>query len=75
MNTKEPTVKCVLCSMNIHISDFDIGYAFEAINPITFRMANMHSACYEDALESAKEIPCKKPGYQNRYDEYITTKL
>jgi len=49
--------------------------AFNGINPITFRKANMHFDCYEDALEIAKETESKKPNYENRYDEYITTKL
>ncbi len=68
-------MKCVICKLNIHPSDFDIGYAFETVNPISFRVANMHSDCFEDALDIAAEMPAKNIDYENRQDEYITTKL
>ena len=65
-------MKCAICGLPISIHEFDLGNAFEAINPITFRMAKMHYDCFEDALETAKETESKHPEYQNRYDEYIT---
>lgn len=68
-------MKCSICSTYIKIYEFDLQMAFNGINPITFRKANMHFDCYEDALEIAKETESKKPNYENRYDEYITTKL
>ncbi len=68
-------MKCVVCKLGIKIYEFDVGSAFNAINPITFRTANMHSDCYKDALETAQETESKNPDYQNRYDEYITTKI
>ncbi len=68
-------MKCVICSLTIHPSDYDIGNAFNAINPVTFRKADMHSDCFQDAIETAQETPSKKAGFQNRYDEYLTTKV
>ncbi len=68
-------MKCSVCGLGIKIHEFDLGTAFNAINPITLRKANMHSDCYEDAIDISKETESKKPNYKNRYDEYITTKV
>lgn len=68
-------MKCAICHTTILIYEFDLLKSFNGINPLTFRKANMHFDCYEDALEIAKETESKKPNYENRYDEFITTKL
>lgn len=69
-------MKCAICHLGIKIYEFDMLISFEGINPLTFRKANMHSDCYEDACDIAKETESSNPKlYQNRYDEYITTKL
>ena len=68
-------MKCTICKFGIKIYEFDLNTAFYGINPITLRKGNMHFDCYEDALEISKQIESKKSGYQNRYDEYVTTKL
>ena len=68
-------MRCSICKENIKIYEFDLMKAFEGINPTTFRKAVMHFDCYKDALEAIKEIESKKSHYQNRYDEYVTTKL
>ncbi len=64
---------CSVCKLPIH--DFDFGDSFEAINPITFKKANFHSECFELTVELAKQMPAKQEGYQNRLDEYLTTKI
>lgn len=66
-------MKCTICGLSIKIYEFDLQTAFKGKNPITFRIANMHFDCFEDALEIAKETESKKQNYQNRYDEYVTT--
>ncbi len=59
--------------MNIKIYEFDMLKAFEGINPLIFRKANMHFDCFEDACDIAKETESKNYKlYQNRYDEYLT---
>ena len=68
-------MKCAICKLGIKKYELDLMTAFNGVNPITFRKANMHFDCYEDALEIAKETESKKNNYQNRYDEYVSTKL
>ena len=68
-------MKCAICHLSIKIYDFDIGNAFKGLNPLTFRNCSMHFDCYEDALDVVKEMPSSKSNYQNRYDEFLTTKI
>jgi len=68
-------MKCAVCHTGIKIYEFDLQTAFNGINPITFRNANMHFDCYRDALDQIEEIPSKNKNYANRYDEFVTTKL
>mgnify|MGYP003418184295 CR=1 FL=1 len=68
-------MKYAVCHLPIKIYEFDLLTAFKDINPITFRVANMHFDCFEDACDIAKETESKKSRFQNRYDEYLTTKL
>lgn len=67
-------MKCAICGLNIKIYEFDMLLAFKDINPLTFRKANMHTDCYQDAINTAEETESKKSQYKNRLDEYITTK-
>lgn len=67
-------MKCAICGIGIKIYEFDLGTAFNDINPISLRKANMHSDCYKDACDIAEETESKNKNYKNRYDEYLTTK-
>jgi len=66
---------CNACKENIELHHFDIGDAFEAISPISFRMGTYHRFCYEILIEKAKELESKHPEYSSRYDEFETKYL
>lgn len=68
-------MKCSICGLPIKIYEFDLQTAFNAVSPISFRKANMHSDCYRDACDIAEETESKNKNYKNRYDEYLTTKI
>lgn len=68
-------MKCSICHTSIKIYEFDLQTAFNGLNPLTFRLANMHSDCYNDALDIAEETESKNPIYKNRLDEFLTTKI
>jgi hypothetical protein len=64
-------MKCSICHTNIKIYEFDLYTAFNDYNPLTFRKSNMHSDCYNDALDQIEEEPSNKVGFQNRLDEFL----
>ncbi len=68
-------MKCALCKMNIHISEFDLETAGNCVNPLTFRNANMHMDCLVDAMDLAKETPSKNRIYESRLEEWEMTKV
>lgn len=69
--------KCVLCSDYIEPYEWELKKAFNEINPLTFRKANMHYDCFIDALDIAEETPSKNKQrkFGNRLDEYLTIKI
>lgn len=64
---------CSACGLEINHEDFEIGNAFVEKSPITFRKKKVHSFCHELEIELAKQMPSKKTGFENRYDEYLNT--
>lgn len=69
--------KCALCGFVIEPYEWDIKNAFNEINPLTFRKANMHYDCFRDAMDIAEETPSKNKQrrFANRLDEYLTIKI
>lgn len=64
-------MKCKVCGGVIKIHDYDAGFDFTAVSPITFRKANFHSYCYSLEVEEAMETKSKTLDYESRYDEYL----
>ena len=62
---------CKGCKEKIEIHDYDAGFAFGAESPVTFKNAKFHSYCYDLEVEESKQIESKKPGFLNRWDEYL----
>lgn len=65
-------MKCNACKEHIEIHHFEIGDAFSAISPMTFREGHYHRYCFDLLIEEAKETQSKKIEYKSRYDEYLT---
>lgn len=60
--------RCALCGNSL---DTDSPYVVYARNPLTFRMAWMHTDCGSDALDCLHGQPASDVNYADRYDEYI----
>jgi len=64
---------CVLCKDKLTPLEFDSGVAINAVNPLTFRKANMHNYCLEWAIEKCNDLePTNSKEFKNRADEYHT---
>lgn len=59
---------CRICKDSLDTED---PYTIRGLNPLTFRIAWMHTDCMRDAYDDLEDQPASSTEFLNRQDEYI----